>query len=277
MFERMTQQARRVIFFARYEASQYGSPYIETEHILLGLLREDPALFSRFLGPSSIAADIRSEIERHTTSRERISTSVEVPLTNECKKVLNLAAEESDRLGHRHIGTEHFLVALLAVEGSFAARLLLERGLKAPAIREQLAKAPVSVSLKTAPEASMGAITTVQSFIAGLKGNKWEQLAPFFAQIAQFVDSTGKRWIGRDEIEKQFEMLFAPYAKKNVTSVYENTYPGPAECMLASILWENVNFGGDATRSMHRMTVILAQGGEDWVIFLLQVTPVVVD
>src|SRR4029077_2551616 len=49
MFERYTDKARRVIFFARYEASQYGSPYIETEHLLLGLLREDRALASRFL------------------------------------------------------------------------------------------------------------------------------------------------------------------------------------------------------------------------------------
>ena len=49
MFERYTEKARRVIFFARYEASQFGSPYIETEHLLLGLLREDKALANRFL------------------------------------------------------------------------------------------------------------------------------------------------------------------------------------------------------------------------------------
>jgi hypothetical protein len=50
MFERYTEKARRVVFFARYEASQFGSPYIETEHLLLGLLREDKALTQRFLG-----------------------------------------------------------------------------------------------------------------------------------------------------------------------------------------------------------------------------------
>ena len=49
MFEKYTEKARRVIFFARYEASQFGSPYIETEHLLLGLLREDKALTNRFL------------------------------------------------------------------------------------------------------------------------------------------------------------------------------------------------------------------------------------
>src|SRR5260370_21218310 len=113
MFERYTERARRVIFFARYEASQYGSPYIETEHMLIGLLREDPALCRQFLGPSNVAASIRTEIESQITPRERISTSVDMPLTEECKKVLKLAAEESERLGQRHIGTEHVLVALL--------------------------------------------------------------------------------------------------------------------------------------------------------------------
>ena len=275
MFERYTERARRVIFFARYEASQYGSPYIETEHLLLGLLREDPALCKQFLRTTSVAADIRTEIERQITRRERISTSVEVPLTEECKKALNLAAEESERLGHRHIGTEHVLVGLLRVERSLAARLLRERGLKPVAIREQLAKAPGPASPKASVEPSKGAIETLDSFLSGLKWYNWEELAPFFSRNTYFVDSKGKCWRGRDEIEKQFETLFAPYAKKNVTFVHEGIYPGPAESAVANILWENVTLGGGATRCLHRMTVMVAQEGEDWVIFLLQVTPVI--
>jgi hypothetical protein len=275
MFERYTDRARRVIFFARYEASQYGSPYIETEHLLLGLLREDPALCRQFLGPTNVAADIRTEIERQITRRERVSTSVEMPLTEECKKVLNLAAEESERLGNRYIDTEHVLVALLRVEGSLAARLLRERGLKPAAIREQLAKAPGSASPKAPLEPTRGALTTLNSFLAGLKWYNWEQLAPFFARNMHFVDSKGKCWRGRDEIEKQFEVLFAPYAKKNVTFVLEGAYPGPSDSVLADILWENVTCGGETTKSMHRMTVILAPENEDWAIFLVQITPVV--
>jgi ATP-dependent Clp protease ATP-binding subunit ClpA len=275
MFERYTEKARRVIFFARFEASQYGSPFIKTEYLLLGLLREDPVLCKQFLGPISVAAEIRTQIERQIIRGERISTSVEMPLTDECKKALNLAAEESERLGHRHVGTEHLLVGMLRVEGSLAAQLLRERGLKPNVIREQLAKTPGSVGLKATAEPSKGAIATLDSFLAGLKWYNWEQLAPFFAQKTQFVDSTGKRWIGRDEIEKQFEVLFAPYAKKKVTFVLEGTYPGPAESAVASILWENVTFRGEATRSMHRMTVVIVQEGEEWVIFLLQVTPLV--
>jgi len=65
-----------------------------------------------------------------------------MPLTAESKQVLNLAVEESKRLGHGHVGTEHILVGLLSVEGSLGARLLLERGLKPEVVREQLARAP---------------------------------------------------------------------------------------------------------------------------------------
>jgi uncharacterized protein (TIGR02246 family) len=274
MFERYTEKARRVIFFARYEASQYGSPYIETEHLLLGLLREDPELRRQFLGPASVAADIRSEIERQITRGERISTSVEMPLTSDCKKVLNLAAEEAERLGQQHVGTEHLLVGMLGVKGSLAAHLLQQRGLKPDVIRTQLAKASGPVRPKAPTEPSGGAIATLESFLAGLKWYNWEQLAPFFAERTQFVDFTGKRWIGRGEIDKQFEVLFAPYVKKNVTFVLEGTYLGPAESAVASILWENVTSKGEATRSMHRMTVVIAREGENWVIFLLQVTPV---
>src|ERR1700756_3438502 len=138
MFERYTEKARRVIFFARYEASQFGSPYIETEHLLLGLLREDKALTNRFLRSHASVESIRKQIEGHTTIREKVSTSVDLPLSNECKRVLAYAAEEAERLSHKHIGTEHLLLGLLREEKCFAAEILQERGLRLPAIREEL-------------------------------------------------------------------------------------------------------------------------------------------
>ena len=130
MFERYTEKARRVIFFARYEASQFGSPYIETEHLLLGLLREDKALTNRFLRSHASVESIRKQIEGHTTIREKVSTSVDLPLSNECKRVLAYAAEEAERLSHKHIGTEHLLLGLLREEKCFATEILHERGLR---------------------------------------------------------------------------------------------------------------------------------------------------
>ncbi|HUO60024.1 MAG TPA: ATP-dependent Clp protease ATP-binding subunit [Candidatus Acidoferrales bacterium] len=140
MFERYTEKARRVIFFARYEASQFGSPYIETEHLLLGLLREDKALTNRFLRQHASVDNIRKQIEGHTTVREKGSTSVDLPLSNECKRVLAYAAEEAERLSHKHIGTEHLLLGLLREEKCFAAEILHERGLRLATIREELAR-----------------------------------------------------------------------------------------------------------------------------------------
>jgi ATP-dependent Clp protease ATP-binding subunit ClpC len=140
VFERYTEKARRVIFFARYEASQYGSPYIETEHLLLGLMREDKALANRFLRQQGSIESIRKEIEARITIRERISTSVEVPLSAECKRILNMAGEEAERLGVKHVGTEHLLLGILREEKCFGAEILMERGLRLSTLREELAR-----------------------------------------------------------------------------------------------------------------------------------------
>jgi bifunctional UDP-N-acetylglucosamine pyrophosphorylase/glucosamine-1-phosphate N-acetyltransferase len=142
MFERYTEKARRVIFFAWYEASQFGSPTIETEHLLLGLLREDIALTNRILRTHASVESIRKQIEAHATHREKVSTSVDVPLSDESKRVLAYAAEEAERLGHKHIGTEHLLLGLLRAEKSFAAQMLDERGVKLKETRVELARAP---------------------------------------------------------------------------------------------------------------------------------------
>ena len=152
MFERYTEKARRVIFFARYEASQFGSPYIETEHVLLGVLREDKALTNRFL--RSRAESIRKQIEAHTTVREKISTSVDMPISDECKRVLAFAGEEAERLGHKHIGTEHLLLGLLREEKCFAAQLLRECSVQLAAVREELARMPQPLVSRGASEST---------------------------------------------------------------------------------------------------------------------------
>jgi ATP-dependent Clp protease ATP-binding subunit ClpC len=152
MFERYTEKARRVIFFARYEASQFGSPYIETEHLLLGLLREDKALTNRFLRSHASIESIRKQIEGRTPIREKVSTSVDLPLSQECKRVLNYAAEEAERLAHKHIGTEHLLLGLLREDKSFAAEILHERGLRLSTLREELSRVQNEKTAATRPK-----------------------------------------------------------------------------------------------------------------------------
>jgi hypothetical protein len=126
MFERYTERARRVLFFARYEASQLGSISIETEHLLLGLIREGKGLTSRIFARSHLSLEnIRKEIEGRTVFREKVSTSVEIPFSAETKRVLQFAAEEADRLLHNYIGTEHLLLGILREERSVAASILM--------------------------------------------------------------------------------------------------------------------------------------------------------
>ena len=82
MFERYTERARRVLFFSRYEASESGSLAIETEHVLLGLVREGKGLTSRIFERASISLPgIRADIEARTNANAKISTSVEIPFT----------------------------------------------------------------------------------------------------------------------------------------------------------------------------------------------------
>ncbi len=124
MFERYTEKARRTIFLARYEAGHYGSPEIDTEHLLLGLLREEQSV-SRWL-PKAQSEIIRQRIEKATEKRKPTSTSVDLPLSNASQRVLRYAADEAERLASKHIGTEHLLLALLDEGGCLAATLLRE-------------------------------------------------------------------------------------------------------------------------------------------------------
>jgi ATP-dependent Clp protease ATP-binding subunit ClpC len=149
MFERYTERARRVLFFARYEATQLGSTSIETEHLLLGLIREGKGLTSRIFARSHLSLEnIRKEIEGRTVFREKVSTSVEIPFSAETKRVLQFAAEEADRLLHTYIGTEHLLLGILREERSVAAAILYDKGMRLASVREDIVQL---LNEKTAP------------------------------------------------------------------------------------------------------------------------------
>jgi len=139
MFEKYTEKARRVIFFARYEASQFGSSAIEPEHLLLGLIREDQQIVKSFIHASHISTDqIKNRIEKALGLREKISASVDLPLSPNAKRVLQYAADESNLLHHSHIGTEHLLVGLLRQEDTIAFEILKKMGFSVTSMREEL-------------------------------------------------------------------------------------------------------------------------------------------
>lgn len=142
MFERYTEKARRVIFFARYEALQYGSQVISPEHILLGLMREDKTISARFFPfrNNLTVETVRREVEERITLRERIPQSAELHLASETKRILAFAAEESRKLKNRHIGPEHLLLGIIREEKSIAADILFQYGLRIQDAREEIAR-----------------------------------------------------------------------------------------------------------------------------------------
>lgn len=141
MFERYTEKARRVVFFARREASQFGSgDAIAPEHLLLGLLREStPAVSGLFKVPLET---IRQEVEASFKERPNVPVSVTLPLAVEGKRVLDLAVEESQRLGKSHIGIEHLLLGLLRADETPAAAILGKNALMIEEVRTQILSSP---------------------------------------------------------------------------------------------------------------------------------------
>ncbi|MEM7353646.1 MAG: ATP-dependent Clp protease ATP-binding subunit [Acidobacteriota bacterium] len=139
MFEKYNEKARRALFFARYEASKLGSRVIEAEHVLLGILREGEesvmSLFARFdVKPD----EIRREIEGERVFVERVSSTADLPLSEETKKVLAYAAHEAEGMAHTAVGSEHLLIGILRVESSLAMRVLTHAGLDLYAVREEV-------------------------------------------------------------------------------------------------------------------------------------------
>jgi ATP-dependent Clp protease ATP-binding subunit ClpC len=142
MFERYSERSRRVIFFARYEALQYGSQVISPEHLLLGLIREDKSIGSRYFSHSRNFSSeaVRREIEERIVPRDRIPQSADLHLAPETKRILFYANEESRQLKNGNIGPDHLLLGIIREERSIAAEILNKFGLRPQDIREQAAR-----------------------------------------------------------------------------------------------------------------------------------------
>src|SRR6266704_3493288 len=135
MFEHCTERARRCIYFARQSAAKYGSMTIETEHLLLGILQEDPNVVGRFL-PSK-TDEIRAEIESRI-AKNIASTRIEIPLSFPCKVILAYSAEEAERLHDRHINVDHLLIGVVREEDGVAGQILRSARLNVAAMRERM-------------------------------------------------------------------------------------------------------------------------------------------
>ena len=139
MFERYNEPARRSLFFSRYEASVLGSRTIDTEHLLLGLLKDREPLISHLVGGSQSADAIRKlTYERAGQPGPPLDISVEIPFSANVKHALQYTAEEAERLLHGHVGCEHLLLGLLRLDAGLARDVLRESGLELASVRDVL-------------------------------------------------------------------------------------------------------------------------------------------
>ncbi len=198
MFERYSERARRVLFFARYELSELGGETIDPAHVLLGLLRDrgtDRLFASRNIPP----AELRLTIEQRVPRGSRFPTSVEVPFAGATKRVLNFAAEEADRLLQHHVEPEHLLLALLRENDPVAAASLIAYRMDLDDIREYI----VSRSRTRIATTDTQLVESVNPFAAA----HVERIKQLVRDLAQMDSNSAERQAVVGQIDDELMML----------------------------------------------------------------------
>jgi ATP-dependent Clp protease ATP-binding subunit ClpC len=138
MFERFTERARQVVVLAQAEARALKHNYIGTEHLLLGLLREEEGLASRVLRELGVTLEeVRAQVARIVGQGDELTTG-QIPFTPRAKKVMELSLREALSLNHNYIGTEHILLGIVRENEGVAVRILLDLGVDAERIRDEV-------------------------------------------------------------------------------------------------------------------------------------------
>jgi ATP-dependent Clp protease ATP-binding subunit ClpC len=204
MFERFTERARQVVVLAQEEARTLKHNYIGTEHILLGLLREEEGLAARVLESLDITVErVRGQVVRIVGSGEEV-TSGQIPFTPRAKKVLELALREALSLGHNYIGTEHILLGLVRENEGVAARILLDFDADSEKIRNEV------IRMLSGPSRGRGGGAATAGGPTGAEGKKSSKLLDQFGRNLTKLAADGKLdpVVGREtEIERIMQIL----------------------------------------------------------------------
>jgi uncharacterized protein (TIGR02246 family) len=234
MFELYTEPARRAIFFARYEASQYGSPKIESEHLLLGLLREDKKQTSalRHIGRREL---IRKEIESRIIPGARISTSVQLPLSAECGSILKYAVDSAQRLGHSQVNLVHLILAILREEKCMAAEILRERGVEASSLGQEASQSEEAAKPIIEFGTMMKAEDAADRIAAAWKARDAKTLAGLFHFRGMFADLHGHMWMGSEDIEKEIAEFFSSPRGSELPADVEDVRPVAPDLVVVTL------------------------------------------
>jgi len=238
MFERFTERARQVVVLAQEEARTLKHNYIGTEHILLGLLREEEGLAARVLESLDITVErVRAQVVRIVGSGEEV-TSGQIPFTPRAKKVLELALREALSLGHNYIGTEHILLGLVRENEGVAARILLDFDADSEKIRNEV------IRMLSGPggrrQSGQGAGAGASG--ASGEGKKSSKLLDQFGRNLTKLAAEGKLdpVVGREtEIERIMQIL-SRRQKNNPVLIGE---PGVGKTAVVEGLAQRINAG----------------------------------
>ena len=171
MFERFTDRARRVVVLAQEEARELGHNYIGTEHLLLGLLREDDGVAARALAAMGIGLDVVRLEVRQIIGPGEGQEAGHIPFTPRAKKALELSTKEAQGLGHNYVGCEHLLLGVLAAENGLGGQVLQRLGVELRTTRRAVVSALAgfvhSGAQEDAPQASV--TSTLDEILARLE------------------------------------------------------------------------------------------------------------
>lgn len=235
--ERFTQRARRVLSLAQEEAERMKHAYIGTEHLLLGLMREEGGVAGRVLRDLGVEQRRVQEMVERLTGAGRTSGQTKIDLAPGTKRVLELAVDEARRMGHHYIGTEHLLLGLVRQNEGVAMDVLKKLGISAEQIRRQtrrvLQENPVQSQSKQ-PVAPQGAPSKKEK----IKTPLVDQLATDLTALAE--ENKLDPVIGRQmEIERVIQIL-ARRTKNNPALIGE---PGVGKTAIVEGLAQRIVAG----------------------------------
>jgi ATP-dependent Clp protease ATP-binding subunit ClpC len=151
MFERFTERARQVVVLAQDEARALRHNYIGTEHLLLGLLREEEGIGARVLGQLGIGIDAVRAMVRGRVGEGEDATTGQIPFTPHAKETLELSLREALSMGHKFIGTEHLLLGFVRLGEGVGVEVLRELGVSTAVVREEVIRLLSGPGRQSAP------------------------------------------------------------------------------------------------------------------------------
>src|ERR687885_2431068 len=200
-FDKFTKRARRVLTFAQEEAQRLNHNYIGTEHLLLGLIREEEGLAAKVLRDLGLDQTRVRQVIEEIVGRGQASPGTRLSLTPRTKRVIELAVDEARRMGHHYIGTEHLLLGLIREGDGIAVNVLKSLGVSPDKVRSNLAREV------------MNAAPSYQSESSSSSKKRGESKTPLLDQLAVDLTALAEEnkldpVIGRQkEIERVIQIL----------------------------------------------------------------------